>query len=63
MKTYFLSFCLLFSVAASAQTAHIVLKLPQNNDFIVSLTTEKIRHLEAPSIGLTDVEFLNIGVL
>ncbi|AEI46645.1 alkyl hydroperoxide reductase/ Thiol specific antioxidant/ Mal allergen [Runella slithyformis DSM 19594] len=63
MKTYFFTFCFFLSLVSSAQTAHIVLKLPQNNDFIVSLTTEKIRHIEAPSIGLTDVEFLNIGTV
>ncbi len=56
------AFCLFLSLTAKAQTAQILLKLPQNNDFIVSLTAEKVRYLDAPSIGLTDVEFLNIGV-
>jgi hypothetical protein len=56
------AFCLFLSLAANAQTAQILLKLPPNNDFIISLTAEKVRYLDAPSIGLTDVEFLNIGV-
>lgn len=61
MKTYILFFLALSSLVAEAQKAHITLKLPQKRDFTVSLTTEQVRYHEAPSIGLTDMEFLNIG--
>lgn len=51
----------LTSTTLVAQTAQITLKTPVGSNFMLSLATEQVRHHEAPSIGLTDMEFLNIG--
>jgi hypothetical protein len=51
----------LMSTSVWAQSAHITLKMPIGSNFRVSLTTEQVHHHEAPSIGLTDMEFFNIG--
>ena len=57
---YYLLACLT-STTLVAQTAQITLKTPLGSNFMLSLATEQVRHHEAPSIGLTDMEFLNIG--
>jgi hypothetical protein len=62
MKHVFYSFvAFLLSATLFAQTAQITLKTPKGSHFMLSLATEQVRYHEAPSIGLTDMEFLNIG--
>ena len=51
----------LISTSIIAQTAQITLKTPVGSNFMLSLATEQVKHHEAPSIGLTDMEFLNVG--
>lgn len=61
-QVFYCFFFFLVSHTLLAQTAQITLRMPSDSiHFSVSLMTEKVRYVSSPAIGLTDVEFLNIG--